>query len=124
MTGEEIKLILEDVCDNLFNPDPFYQQGGDMVRVGGMNYACEPLAKPGYRISDMTLDDGTLVDANKRYRVAGWATVGSQAAGPPIWEVVAAYLRDEKVARVNTLNTPVLKGIVTNPGLTGYPELS
>jgi sulfur-oxidizing protein SoxB len=121
MSGEEIKLILEDVCDNLFNPDPFYQQGGDMVRVGGMNYACEPLAQPGHRISEMTLDDGTPVDAKKRYRVAGWATVGSRASGPPIWEVVAAYLKDEKVARVKTLNTPVLKGVVTNPGLAGYP---
>jgi sulfur-oxidizing protein SoxB len=124
MSGEEIKLILEDVCDNLFNPDPFYQQGGDMVRVGGMNYTCEPLAQAGHRISDMTLDDGTLVDANKRYRVAGWATVGSRASGPPIWDVVAAYLKDEKVARANKLNTPVLKGVATNPGLTGYPGLS
>jgi sulfur-oxidizing protein SoxB len=121
MTGEEIKLILEDVADNLFNPDPFYQQGGDMVRVGGMNYVCEPLAQPGHRISDMALDDGTPVDANKRYRVAGWATVGSRAPGPPIWDVVAEYLKDEKVARLKTLNTPVLKGVDTNPGLTGYP---
>jgi sulfur-oxidizing protein SoxB len=123
MTGEDIKLILEDVCDNLFNPDPFYQQGGDMVRVGGMNYVCEPLADPGHRISAMTLDDGTLVDANKRYRVAGWATVGSQAPGPPIWEVVATYLKDKKVASIDRLNTPVLKGVDSNPGLTNYPEL-
>jgi len=124
MTGEQIKLILEDVCDNLFNPDPFYQQGGDMVRVGGMNYVCEPKAGAGQRISGMTLEDGTLLDANKRYRVAGWATVGSQASGPPIWEVVATYLKDAKIAGADTLNTPVLKGVTSNPGLAEYPGLT
>jgi sulfur-oxidizing protein SoxB len=121
MSGEQIKLILEDVCDNLFNPDPFYQQGGDMVRVGGMNYVCEPKAATGNRISNMTLEDGTLVDAAKRYRVAGWATVGSEAPGPPIWAVVATYLKDQKVARIRKLDTPILKGVGTNPGLTEYP---
>ena len=121
MTGEQIKLILEDVCDNLFNPDPFYQQGGDMVRTGGMNYVCEPAAAAGERISGMTLDDGTAIEAGKRYRVAGWATVGSQAPGPPIWEVVAEYLRDVKVARIERLNTPVLKGVQNNLGIADYP---
>ena len=120
MTGEQIKLILEDVSDNLFNPDPFYQQGGDMVRVGGMNYVCEPQAQAGRRISEMTLDDGTAVEAGKKYKVAGWATVGSKAPGPPIWDVVAEYLRDRKTTRISRLNTPVLKGIGTNPGLTDY----
>ena len=124
MTGEQIKLILEDVCDNLFNPDPFYQQGGDMVRTGGLNYVCEPLAGAGQRISNMTLDDGTPVDAAKTYRVAGWARVGSKAPGPPIWDVVAAYLRDEKIARIRTLNTPVLKGVGVNHGLTEYAGLT
>ena len=124
MSGEQIKLILEDVCDNLFNPDPFYQQGGDMVRVGGMNYVCEPLAGAGKRISEMTLDDGKPIEASKRYRVAGWATVGSVAEGPPIWDVVAEYLRDAKVARVDTLNTPMLKGVGANQGLTDYPGSS
>jgi sulfur-oxidizing protein SoxB len=117
MSGEEIKLILEDVCDNLFNPDPFYQQGGDMVRTGGMNYVCEPQAGPGERISNMTLDDGTAIEAGRSYRVAGWATVGSQAPGEPIWDVVATYLRDWKVASVSTLNTPLLKGVEGNRGL-------
>jgi sulfur-oxidizing protein SoxB len=121
MTGEQIKLILEDVCDNLFNPDPFYQQGGDMVRTGGMDYVCEPLAESGRRISEMRLDDGTPVEAHKRYRVAGWATVGSEAPGPPIWEVVASYLRDQKVATIRKLNTPVLKGVDGNLGLVDYP---
>ena len=117
MTGEQLKLILEDVCDNLFNPDPFYQQGGDMVRTGGMNYVCEPQAAAGSRISAMTLDDGTPIEASKTYKVAGWATVGSQAPGKPIWEVVAEYLRDVKVARIDTLNTPVLKGVENNLGM-------
>jgi sulfur-oxidizing protein SoxB len=120
MTGEQIKLILEDVCDNLFNPDPFYQQGGDMVRVGGMDYVCAPQASVGQRISEMTLDDGTRVDAGKTYRVAGWGTVGSVAPGPPIWDVVAEYLKDRKSTSIDRLNTPVLKGVGTNPGLTDY----
>jgi sulfur-oxidizing protein SoxB len=122
MTGEQIKLILEDVCDNLFNPDPFYQQGGDMVRTGGMDYVCEPAAAAGERISEMTLDDGTPIEAGKSYRVAGWATVGSVAPGPPIWEVVAEYLRDAKVAKIERLNTPVLKGVENNLGITDYPR--
>lgn len=117
MTGEQIKLILEDVCDNLFNPDPFYQQGGDMVRVGGMDYVCEPKAGAGQRISEMTLDDGKPVDAGKTYKVAGWATVGSTAPGPPIWDVVAEYLKDRKSTGFTRLNTPVLKGLGENPGL-------
>jgi len=123
MTGEQIKLILEDVCDNLFNPDPFYQQGGDMVRTGGLDYVCEPLAASGQRITGMTLDDGTRIEAGKTYRVAGWARVGSQAPGAPIWEVVADYLRDTKVARIDKLNTPVLKGIGDNRGLADYPPV-
>ncbi|MDH3351454.1 MAG: thiosulfohydrolase SoxB [Gammaproteobacteria bacterium] len=121
MTGEQIKLILEDVCDNLFNPDPFYQQGGDMVRTGGLDYVCAPLAASGQRISDMTLNDGTRIEASRRYRVAGWARVGSQAPGAPIWEVVAEYLRDTGIARIDKLNTPVLKGIGDNLGLADYP---
>ena len=116
MTGAQIKLILEDVCDNLFNPDPYYQQGGDMVRTGGMDYVCEPTAESGSRISAMTLDDGTPIEARKTYRVAGWATVGSQAPGEPIWDVVATYLRDVKVARIDKLNTPVLAGVEGNRG--------
>ena len=124
MSGEQIKLILEDVADNLFNPDPFYQQGGDMVRTGGMDYVCEPLARAGQRISGMTLDDGTPVEAGKKYKVAGWATVGSQAPGPPIWDVVAEYLKNTGVARVDELNTPLLKGIENNRGLADYPATS
>jgi sulfur-oxidizing protein SoxB len=117
MSGAEIKLILEDVADNLFNPDPFYQQGGDMVRVGGMDYEIAPNAGSGQRISGMTLDNGQRLEASKSYKVAGWATVGSQAPGRPIWEVVADYLRDQKTASVSKLNTPRLQGVEINPGL-------
>lgn len=120
MSGETIKLILEDVCDNLFNPDPYYQQGGDMVRLGGMNYVCDPTQDIGSRISDMQLDDGTPIDAGKNYKVAGWATVGSQSPGAPIWEVVAEYLRDQKTAKLTTLNTPKLKNVDGNPGIADY----
>jgi sulfur-oxidizing protein SoxB len=123
MSGEQLRLILEDVADNLFNPDPFYQQGGDMVRTGGMNYVCEPLAAAGQRISEMRLDDGTPVEAGRNYKVAGWATVGSQAPGPAIWDVVAEYLGNAGVARVESLNTPVLKGVGDNPGLADYPAM-
>jgi sulfur-oxidizing protein SoxB len=111
--GQEIKNILEDVCDNLFNPDPYRQQGGDMVRVGGMDYVCDPTESINKRISNMTLDDGTLVDMNKQYKVTGWATVGSQSKGLPVWDVVANYLRNRnhEVVKLDKLNTPKLKNI-------------
>src|SRR5260370_7569609 len=87
MTGAALKTLLEDVCDNLFNPDPYYQQGGDMVRVGGLTYACDPSARAGHRISDLRLG-GTPLEAGRTYRVAGWAPVSEQAraaGGGPIW---------------------------------------
>ena len=117
MTGADIKVILEDVADNLFNADPYYQQGGDMVRVGGLDYVCDPNQVMGKRISGMTLDDGTPVEANKKYVVAGWATVGSKSPGPPIWEVVADYLRTRDTVKIDKLNTPKLLGIKNNPGI-------
>ena len=119
MTGEQIKTVLEDVCDNLFNPDPYYQQGGDMVRVGGLEYTCEPNATMGNRIQDMRLD-GKLLDASKTYKVAGWAPVSEAArnrGGEPIWDLVARHLRTEKVVKVTTPNVPNLKGVAGNPGL-------
>jgi len=118
MLGTEIKAILEDVADNLFHPDPFYQQGGDMVRVGGMNYTCDPTTNAGKRISNMTLDSGKKIEPNKYYKVAGWATVGSKAPGKPIWEVVANYLRNKKTIRINSINSPNLKNVFNNPGMT------
>ena len=117
MSGEDIKLILEDVADNLFNEDPYYQQGGDMVRLGGMDYSIDPAAGAGARISDMQLDDGSVIDAAKSYKVAGWATVGSQSPGAPIWDVVADYLRREDSVRIEKLNTPKLKNVSGNPGM-------
>jgi sulfur-oxidizing protein SoxB len=116
MTGSQLKAVLEDVADNLFNPDPYYQQGGDMVRVGGMDYACAPAAAAGSRISDMTLNDGTPVEAGKRYRVAGWASLEPQT-GKPVSEVVAAHLRAEKTVRLARRNRVALKGVAGNPGI-------
>jgi S-sulfosulfanyl-L-cysteine sulfohydrolase len=115
MTGSQIKDILEDVADNLFNPDPYYQQGGDMVRVGGMDYACTPGERIGSRISDMTLNDGTVVEAGKSYRVAGWASVNPQS-GKPVMDVVADYLRAKKVVTLTRPNRVTLKGVAGNPG--------
>lgn len=117
MTGQTIKDILEDVADNLFNTDPYYQQGGDMVRVGGLDYTITPKNTIGKRITDMRLDDGEKIEADKIYTVAGWATVGSKAPGKPIWDVVAEFLRDEKVAKIKKLNTPKIVGMEGNPGI-------
>jgi S-sulfosulfanyl-L-cysteine sulfohydrolase len=116
--GDMIKTILEDVCDNLFNPDPYYQQGGDMVRVGGMSYTCAPGNKAGERISEMRIN-GQLMDANKTYKVAGWAPVqeASKNAGPPIWDVVETYLKDVKTLKPVKLNNPKLLGMDGNPGI-------
>jgi sulfur-oxidizing protein SoxB len=118
MRGDMIKTILEDVGDNLFNPDPYYQQGGDMVRVGGLTYTCEPGAKMGERIQDMRLG-GKLIEAGKTYKVAGWAPVAeaSKNAGPPVWDVVESYLKAHKVIKPVKPNTPKLLGVAGNPGL-------
>ncbi|HNH36354.1 MAG TPA: thiosulfohydrolase SoxB, partial [Rhodocyclaceae bacterium] len=116
MTGEQIKTILEDVADNLFNPDPYYQQGGDMVRVGGMTYACVPNARIGGRVQDMRLH-GKPMQADRRYKVAGWAPVAEGAQGEPIWEVVARWLRDRRTITPRRLNNPRLSGVDGNPGM-------
>jgi sulfur-oxidizing protein SoxB len=117
MTGATIKTIMEDVADNLFNPDPYYQQGGDMVRVGGMSYAIEPSAKMGARIQDMRLD-GKPVEADKKYKVAGWAPVAEGASGEPVWDVVAGWLRNKKTVGARKPNTPRLIGVQGNPGIS------
>jgi S-sulfosulfanyl-L-cysteine sulfohydrolase len=119
MTGETIKTVLEDVCDNLFNPDPYYQQGGDMVRVGGLQYACDPNAKMGSRIQDMRLD-GKPIQASHTYKVAGWAPVAEEAAhagNKPVWEVVEQWFkaRGGKVAP-RKVNVPRLIGALPNAG--------
>ena len=119
MTGETIKTILEDVADNLFNPDPYYQQGGDMVRVGGMQYTIDPAQSAGNRISDMRLN-GKSIEASKTYKVAGWAPVSEgakNAGGEPIWDVIERHLKDVKVVKAVKLNEPVIKGVSNNPGM-------
>jgi len=119
MSGATIKTILEDVADNLFNPDPYYQQGGDMVRVGGLQYTIDPAGSMGSRISEMRLN-GELLDANKTYRVAGWAPVSEEAknaGGEPIWDVIARHLRDVKTVKAVKLNEPIIKGVKGNPGM-------
>ena len=116
MTGATIKTVLEDVCDNLFNPDPYYQQGGDMVRVGGLQYTCDPLASSGNRISNMRLN-GKPIDASKTYKVAGWAPVAEGVQGEPIWDVMETYLKSEKVIKPRQLNMPTLKNMAGNPGM-------
>ena len=116
LTGERIKAILEDVCDNLFNPDPYLQQGGDMVRVEGLTFACHPQARIGARISDLRCA-GKPLNANRTYKVAGWASVQEDPVGEPIWEVVAKYLRDKKFIAPRRLNLPRLEGVSGNAGL-------
>ena len=119
MTGETIKTILEDVADNLFNPDPYYQQGGDMVRVGGMQYTIDPVQTAGKRIMDMRLN-GKAIEANKTYKVAGWAPVSEEArntGGEPIWDVIERHLKDVKVVKAVKLNEPIIKGVSNNPGM-------
>jgi sulfur-oxidizing protein SoxB len=120
MSGEMIKTVLEDVCDNLFNPDPYYQQGGDMVRVGGMTYTCNPLAPMGKRIDDLRLN-GRPIEAGKQYKVAGWAPVSEEArnaGNKPVWELVEQWLkaRGGKVG-ARTANVPKLQGVLPNPGV-------
>ena len=116
LSGEMIKTILEDVADNLFNPDPYYQQGGDMVRVGGMTYACTPSAAAGSRISDMRLN-GKPMDASRTYRVAGWAPVAQGAGGEPVWEVVERWLKARRTVTPREPNQPRLIGVGSNPGI-------
>jgi S-sulfosulfanyl-L-cysteine sulfohydrolase len=118
MTGGQLKATLEDVADNLFNPDPYYQQGGDMVRVGGLDYTCTPEEASGKRVSGMKLDDGAAIEDGKTYRVSGWASVNQQS-GKPVSDVLAGYLRDQKTIKLKKLNSVTLKGIANNPGIIG-----
>jgi S-sulfosulfanyl-L-cysteine sulfohydrolase len=117
MTGGQIKDLLEDVCDNLFNADPYYQQGGDMVRVGGMAYTCAPAEAVGRRISDLKLDNGQPLEAVKSYKVAGWASVNQQN-GAPVWDVLVKHLRAGKMSGRRG-SAVMLKGVADNPGIAG-----
>jgi S-sulfosulfanyl-L-cysteine sulfohydrolase len=117
MTGGQIKDILEDVCDNLFNADPYYQQGGDMVRVGGFAYTCTPGESVGRRISGLKLDNGRPLEAGKSYKVAGWASVNEQK-GAPVWDVFARHLGSGKPPQARGTGV-TLKGVDDNPGIAG-----
>ena len=117
MTGEMIHQLLEGIADNLFNSDPYYQMGGDMVRVGGLTYTIDPAARIGHRISQLEIS-GKPLDAAKVYRVAGWASVNPQPDElPNIWDVVSEYLVDTKVIRDVASNLPRVRGINNNPGI-------
>ncbi len=119
MSGETLKTVLEDVCDNLFNADPYYQQGGDMVRVGGLTYACAPAERMGSRIQDMRLN-GRPISADKLYKVAGWAPVADSArtaGNAQVWDVVESWLRSKGRIQPRRPNTPRLLGVQGNPGL-------
>jgi sulfur-oxidizing protein SoxB len=117
MTGGQIKDVLEDVCDNLFNADPYYQQGGDMVRVGGFTYSCTPAESAGRRISSLKLDNGRAIEAGKSYKVAGWASVNEQK-GKPVWDVFARHLRSGKFPDARGPSV-TLVGVDDNPGIAG-----
>ena len=106
MTGNTLKIILEDVADNLFNSDPYYQQGGDMVRVGGMGYKIDINKSQGNRISEMTmLKTGDRIEPEKKYKVGGWASVNENTEGPPVWELVEKYIRRKKIIQIEKNNS-------------------
>ena len=111
MSGARLKEILEDVADNLFNPDPYYQQGGDMVRVGGVSYTID-IAKPmGGRISDLALRaTGKPLEAGRDYTVAGWASVNEATEGPPIWDVVMNHVKKQGVVAPKANRVRVVGG--------------
>ena len=115
LTGAAIKSFMEDICDNLFHPDPYYQQGGDMVRVGGMSYTCTPGNRIGARIGEMRLR-GKPIQADKVYKVASWAPVADGVSGEPVWEVLSRYLRDKKVIVPKRLELPRVIGTTGNLG--------
>ena len=106
MTGKNIKDILEDVADNIFNPDPYMQQGGDMVRTKGLIYKITPSEKINNRISDIFTSDGRRLDAKKKYKVSGWASVNSDESGKPIWEITKEYLKNIKYYDTDITNSP------------------
>ncbi len=115
MSGERIKYILEDLADNRFSRDPYRQQGGDMVRVGALQYRLNPAGKMGTRISALTLN-GKPIQPNKKYVVAGWASVQDDKNTAPVWDVVSDYLRDKKFIMVNDVNQPTLPDLKGNMG--------
>jgi sulfur-oxidizing protein SoxB len=125
MTGHDLLNILEQVADNLFDPDPYLQSGGDMVRLGGMDYTINP-SKPLYeRITDARLDNGHLIEADKKYKIAGWAQVNRTPEGRLMWDVVHDHIVKNKgkdnVLKLAKINHPKLVGVASNPGIADYP---
>ncbi|MET3909407.1 sulfur-oxidizing protein SoxB [Bradyrhizobium sp. S3.3.6] len=118
MTGAQIKDVLEGICDNLFNADPYYQQGGDMVRAGGLSYTCSPTNAIGSRIAELKLANGKALSAVRHYKVAGWASVNGQQ-GAPVWDVVGKYLRSGRMFQERLGTGVTLKGVDGNPGIAG-----
>ena len=125
MTGKQLLNVLEQVADNLFDPDPYLQSGGDMVRVGGMDYTINPANKLYERISDARLDNGEPIDPDKTYTVAGWAVVNRTPEGRLMWEVVRDYILNNRnkdnVLVLDKINHPKLVGVADNPGIADYP---
>ncbi len=125
MTGKQLLETLEYVADNLFDPDPYLQSGGDMVRVGGLDYTIDPTKKLFERITNARLDNGELIDPNKTYKVAGWAVVNRTPDGRMIWDIVREYIINNKgpdnVLRLAKINHPKLVGVAANPGVADYP---
>jgi len=125
MTGKDLLNVLEGVADNLFDPDPYLQSGGDMVRIGGLDYTIDP-SKPIYeRITEARLDNGHLIEADQTYKVAGWATVNRTPDGRLMWDVVRDYILAKKdkdnVLKLPKINHPKLVGVSENPGIADYP---
>lgn len=125
MTGEQLMTTLEAVADNLFDPDPYLQSGGDMVRVGGMDYTIAPKKGLGERITDPRLDNGDAIDPSKTYKVTGWATVNNTPDGRLIWDIIRDYILANKdaddVLRLKKINHPKVVGMNDNPGMADYP---
>ena len=125
MTGHDLMNIIEQVADNLFDPDPYLQSGGDMVRIGGLDYTIDPSQKLYERITNARLDNGHLIEADKTYKVAGWASVGKAPEGRLMWDVVRDYIVKNKgkdnVLTLEKINHPELKGVLDNPGIADYP---
>jgi sulfur-oxidizing protein SoxB len=112
MTGKMIKDLLEDVCDNIFNPDPFFQQGGDMVRVGGLSYKCHPKNKIGNRISNLRIiSSDMLLESNQKYVVGGWGSVNQNVKGPAIYNLLENFILEKKVIKVSSIETVKIVGM-------------
>jgi sulfur-oxidizing protein SoxB len=124
MTGKQLMDVLEQVADNLFDPDPYLQSGGDMVRAGGLDYTIEPTKPLFKRITEAKLDNGDAIDPDAVYKVAGWAVVNRTPDGRLIWDVVRDYIKANKgkdnILVLPKINNPKLINVAKNPGIADY----